>query len=269
MENNDQNNFTNEVKVWRLHPHGVKLTPADIRLGGEIPADALKYCGPFTNANQAGFYIHSPVDIDVCYDPNTAERWSYELLSDYPDDDAQIILEMMPQEAVKTFLAGGIFYGPRRKLRFSPVEQQPGPNVLMIWTGCIFQTPPGWGMWLRSPINREYDTAFRVEEGILETDWLPYDVWLNLRFHRYGEVAHIRRDGPPLAQIVPVPRRVFEPRWSLQDQMVTEGGEEGQAAFNRWLAYNQKKYGTTERPKDSSTYHRERKREKRERGEQW
>ena len=251
------------INVWRLHPHGVRISPADIRLGGEIQSEALKYCGPFTHANQAGFYLHSPVDLDVSYDPASDPPWSYELHQEYADDDAQIILDMMGPDGLAKFMQGGVFYGPRRKLRFSPPDQQPGPNVLMIWTGCIFQTPPGWGLWLRSPVNRQYDVPFRVDEGVLETDWLQYDIWINLKFHRFGEVANLRRDGPPLAQIIPVQRTSYEPGWTLVDEMINNGSEEGQEIFERWLAYNQKKYGIEERKKDSSTYHKERKRERR------
>ena len=55
------------LEVWRLHPNGIKIVPADPRLLGEAPPGALKWCGPFLYANKAGWWVYPPADIDVVY----------------------------------------------------------------------------------------------------------------------------------------------------------------------------------------------------------
>ena len=57
------------LEVWRLHPNGIKILPADPRLLGEAPPGALKWCGPFLYANKAGWWVYPPADIDVVYKP--------------------------------------------------------------------------------------------------------------------------------------------------------------------------------------------------------
>ena len=60
----------------------------------------------------------------------------------------------------------------------------------------LFETPPGWGLQLRSPINMR-TPGFHVMEAMLETDWLQQDIWLNLVFHREGEKIELRREQWP------------------------------------------------------------------------
>jgi hypothetical protein len=85
--------------------------------------------------------------------------------------------------------------------------------VVQIWTGCIFETPPAWGLPLRSAINCA-DDRFQVMEAMLETDWLQQDIWLNVAFHSPCERVELRRDSwPPLAQNVPVRRDAYEGAW--------------------------------------------------------
>jgi antitoxin (DNA-binding transcriptional repressor) of toxin-antitoxin stability system len=145
---------------------------------------------------------------------------------------------------------------PRKKVRFSAQNERPGPNVITLWTGCAFETPPGWGLWIRSPINREYAVPFRIDEGILETDWLGHDFWMNLNFYRPGETAHLRRDGPPIAHIVPVPRQAYA-GWEIEEAVMNRDSDEAAAAFDRWYAFSYEKF-FAKGEKDRTVYHRQR-----------
>ena len=118
-------------------------------------------------------------------------------------------------------------------------------NIVSIWTGCVFKTPPGWCLQIRSPININLDQPFRIQEGILETDWMQYDIWMNLKFFRYNEWATLRRDQRyPLAQLVPVRRESYDEKWALQDNALTVPGRSGNKRrkySDWWNAYTTKK----------------------------
>jgi hypothetical protein len=85
-------------------------------------------------------------------------------------------------------------------------------------TGCVFKTSPGWCLHIRSPINSDLDQPYRIQEGMLETDWMQYAIWMNLKFFRYNEPVRLRRNQRyPLAQLVPVRRESYDGKWNLQD----------------------------------------------------
>jgi hypothetical protein len=108
-------------------------------------------------------------------------------------------------------------------------------------------------------------------EAVLETEWLQYDIWLNLVFDRPGEVVRLRRDEwPPIAQLVPVPRDTCSASWHAEEETINRNSEDADRAFAFWVQYNHKKFagiGTESIPysdppatKDPSTYYKERRR---------
>lgn len=262
------------LEVWRLHPRGVRLAPADKRLLGEAPPAALKWCGPFTYASEAGWWLYPPLDIDITYRPPADGAGYDEKFDSNPDTFAlkrlagcfehQLVGECAHEEARvirKMLRARHRFRGERRQhYSLGDVEM----NVASLWTGCIFKTPPGWCLHLRSPINLAYDEPFRVQEAILETDWMPYDVWLNLKFFEYDRCARLRRDQHyPLAQLVPVPRASFAGEWGFTDHVISRVGDDKEQAgrvFDEWNEYNFRKWGGEAAEKDSATYRKERRR---------
>ena len=59
-----------QLKVFRLHPGGVRLHKADHKLRGDMykepdTANALKRCGPMLHANKLGYWVSAPLDIDI------------------------------------------------------------------------------------------------------------------------------------------------------------------------------------------------------------
>ncbi len=260
------------LEVWRLHPNGIRIVPADAKLLGEAPPGALKWCGPFLYANKAGWWVYPPADIDLVYKPVDEKGtydvkydsdpevqalnrmpgyFDYRVLSEYAHEEQAVIGEMIqPQHQ---------FRGDQRELyHFGYVEM----NIVSIWTGCIFKTPPGWCLQVRSPINLNFDQPFRIQEGMLETDWMQYDIWMNLKFFRYNEWATLRRNQQyPLAQLVPVRRESYDEKWRLQDKVLNGAGADQKQAekiFDSWNAYNYKKW-SAHGAKDPATHNKERK----------
>jgi Family of unknown function (DUF6065) len=234
------------LRVWRLHPRGVHICPAEKTLRGEASSAAIRWCGPFAHANQYGFWVFSPVDLDVVWHGGRSFEHRFETL--YTDDDASLVSRLQRSEDKYRYI-------PRRKVEFGSTLE----SVVSIWTGCIFQTPPGWALMIRNPVNINASTIFRTQEAILETDWLPYDIWVNLVFLQQEKWARLRRSEswPPIAQLLPVPKAAYDQRWSLIDGPIERTTAQGNDLFGRWIDYNYEKW-VAKGEKDPGTYHRQR-----------
>jgi hypothetical protein len=236
------------LRIWRLHPQGIRICPAEKTLRGDASSGAMRWCGPFTHANSYGFWVFSPVDMDVIW--HGGRSFEHRFQSLYTNDDVPFVSRLQrPKDSYR--------YSVRKKVDFGSVLE----SVVSIWTGCVFQTPPGWSLMIRNPVNINASEIFRAQEAILETDWLPYDIWLNLLFVQQGKWARLRRsDGwPPIAQLLPVPRIAYDRQWGLVDGPIERTTVEGSDLFERWLDYNTKKWVKSGQ-KDPATYHRERRR---------
>jgi hypothetical protein len=251
------------LNVWRLHPDGCVVTPAEKTLNGEADKGGVRYCGPFTNANKAGWWLSSPIDVDIVWRGGT--EFECDVLTPYSNADELLIRLLTDEDADEVdrwLLPGG-----RSKLTLGLV----GEGIVQIWSGCIFQTPPGWNLYLRSPANVGAQ-PFRVMDAILETDWLQYDIWINLMFDRVGEVARIRREPwPPFAHLVPVPRATHDAVWRVEEAPLSRNSPDAERVLDYFVHYNKRKFASGGRNllsadepelglKDSSTYYKERKR---------
>ncbi len=245
------------LKVWRLHPSGCPIVPAEKTLHGTANRGGVRWCGPFTNANRSGWWLFPPVDLDVVW--RGGKEFEWKLLTPYSDVDGDLVRFLL-DESDGAHPELWLPEGGRTKLSWGLVED----GVVQIWTGCIFETPPGWGLHIRSPVNFPA-RACHVMEAVLETDWLQYDVWLNVVFDRPGELVELRRESwPPIAQLVPVPRDTYDARWRLEEETVNRNSEAANRVFEYFVSYNEKKFAGggagREAAKDPATYHKERKR---------
>jgi hypothetical protein len=235
-----------QMRVWRIHPDGVKITRATKDLRGDAPYGAMKFCGPFTHANSYGYWLSCPVDLDIIW--YGGRSFDYNIIQNYDQKDLAVMGALeQPQDQYH------YTNSPRHRIDFANVAE----NVVSIWTGCVFQTPPGWGLMIRNPINVKGESIFRIQEGILETDWLSYDIWMNLEFIQQNKWVHLRREKqwPPIAQLIPVPRKAYDDQWHIQERMMERNTPEGQNMYDRWCQYNYKKWLANSQ-KDSTTYHR-------------
>jgi hypothetical protein len=236
------------LKIYRLHPDGIKIEKANNKLSGSANAGAVKYCGPYIHANQSGWWIYPPFDVDLTY--LGEGKWEETILSDY-EPTHQIVIDSNVKPNDK-------FKDNRRMLVGKGLA---APEIYQIWTGCTFKTPPGWGLHMRTPVNftEAFKRPFWIQEGILETDWLQYDIWINLEFHTVNQKACLRRNmWPPLAQILPVRRDSYQSNWSTSDEIIDSSNPDHEEVWTFWQDYNYAKW-LSSGEKDPLTYHKMRK----------
>jgi uncharacterized protein DUF6065 len=207
----------------------------------------LRHCGPLRHANSSGWWIFSPLDLDATY--LGQGNWDYELLSAYDSEEVDVVRRNLRPEDLYRVEA-------RRHVSVGTVE----PDTVQIWTGCIFRTPPGWVLFLTVPVNfvDAFRRPFHVQQAVLETDWLPYDVWLNVKFHRANERAQIRRTDPcPLAQIIPISRRAYDHDLTQVEKLIDRDDPACEQLWREWQSYNYDKW-IRRGKKDPATYYRRR-----------
>lgn len=250
-----------EINVWKLHPKSANIIPAEKTLRGTANMDAIKFCQPYSLANQYGWWVFPPVDIDITW--LGGREFDFQLLEPYSSVDHDLVVSLInPRDGVEADIekwcpaATG-----RSKFTWGAVED----GVVQMWTGCIFETPPGVCLQIRSPINCPRRPFF-VMEGILETDWMQYDIWMNLVFDKENELVKFRKnEWPPVAQLIPVRRDLIEKDWQKTDSLVNRDTPEANRVFEYWIQYNQKKFASGGKQillypdvkKDSTTFHKE------------
>jgi hypothetical protein len=209
----------------------------------------LRHCGPLSHANSSGWWLFSPVDLDATYLGDG--EWECKVLSQYSLEEVDVVQKnLRPEDRYRTCA--------RVHISIGTVE----PDTLQLWTGCIFQTPPGSVLFLTTPINfvDAFRRPFHVQQAVLETDWLPYDVWLNVKFHREGERARIRTtDSVPLAQIIPMTRAAYDRSLGHVERIMERDDPACTDLWNEWQDYNYDKWMRRGK-KDPLTYYRRRRR---------
>jgi hypothetical protein len=251
------------MKVWQCHPKSARVIPAEKTLQGTANESGVKWCGPYKYANQLGWWLFPPVDVDIMW--KGGKEFEHKLIEPYSDADAVLARQLMTRKEQKNtnleiWCPQGV---GRTKFTWGAVDV----GVVQFWTGCIFETPPGWGLQIRSPINC-HPRSIYIMEGVLETDWLQYDIWFNMVFTKENEWVSLRKDGwPPLAQLIPIRREVYANNWQLEQETINRDTPESNRVFEFWMQYNDQKFchggrqSLTEdgsMKKDATTYHRER-----------
>jgi hypothetical protein len=248
-----------ELKVYRLNSCACRIVPAEKTLNGTAHKQGVKWCHPFSTVNRLGWWIFPPCDFDVAL---TDKGFSHQLTENFRHDEVELVRNLIrPTDGVDPDMWCPRGQG-RSKFTWGGVE----PNVFQMWTGLIFQTPPGWGLHIRSPINFP-QRSYHIMEGVLETDWMQYDIWMNVVVSRKNEVISFRRDQfPPMAQIIPIRRDTYEP-WGLTVEQANRDTPDADRVFSFWAQYNQQKFGgngkqkiAENRFKDSTTFFMNRKR---------
>jgi len=244
------------INLWEIHPQACKVEPAEKTCKNTANQAATQWCGPYVNANQSGFWLYSPIEIDLILKEDGFEILKCE---HYGDEDFKEVSSLVRPEDESDFQKWTFPGYGRTKTTFGLVEK----NVVQIWTGLIFETPPGWCLHIRSPINFPHED-FNVVEAVLETDWMQYDIWINLSINEKNKPISVRKEVP-IAQIVPTRRESFKAEWSLKRSRINRDTPEAERVFKYWLHYNKQKFEsggnqalTETLTKDSTTYFRER-----------
>lgn len=187
-------------RVFKLSPEIPDVTPATNDLQGTIPVRALRHCEPFLVANSAGFLVNSPVDVDLTWTGS-------EILAYFEDTGETLLVDRM-------FLPGSaerwVSEMPESVANILPpfIEAFPEYGIAQVWTGLFVTTPPTVSAWVRSPINRELGSAFRVIEGVVDTDWWIGPLFTVFQFTKTDFPVRLSRTKPIL-QVMPVVRALL------------------------------------------------------------
>lgn len=247
------------LKIWAAHPKASKVEIAEKTCRGTANSSGVKWCGPYRSVNRMGFWVYAPIEFDFIVENG---EYKVKMLEDYSNEDFKIVKSLAKPDEDLDLDKWMIGENGRTKFTWGAVEK----NVVQIWTGLIFKTPPNWCLQIRSPINFP-KTNYFVMEGILETDWLQYDIWINLVCEP-DQVIQIRKEMP-IAHLVPIPRESFDEEWELKVDNLNRDNEESNAVFEYWVQYNKKKFANGGKQlltrdgsltKDATTYFKEKKR---------
>lgn len=230
---------TLKLDIYKTHPKACKIVKAEKTLNGDADKNGIKWCMPYKIANQMGYWIYPPIDFEITW--HGGKDFTYKNYEDYDDSDYGIISSLLrAPEIAKMEKWCGIGSG-RSKFTYGIVES----GVVQIYTGCVFKTPPNWCMQIRSPINYPDRQPCYIMEGILETDWMQYDIWLNLVFtQKFKPLRFKPSDKTPIAQLVPIHRQSFTSEWSMQEKMINQGDADAKEAARFYVQYNINKFAS-------------------------
>lgn len=243
------------IKSWKIHPKASKIEKAEKTCMGFANKGGTQWCGPYTNANKAGFWLYSPINMELYFD---GEKFHVNYEEEYGSEDYEIVKKLIRNSDESTIEKWCFPNVGRTKTTIGFVEK----NTIQIWTGRIFKTPPNWCLRICNPVNFPKKN-FEITEAIIETDWMYYDIWINISCSK-GEIK-INKNSP-LAQIIPTKRESFEEKWSLEENTINRENKESEEIFKFWVEYNKKKFEmggnqmlNQNLRKDSTTYFKEKK----------
>jgi hypothetical protein len=247
---------TLDCKVFYTHPHGCKIRPAEKTLRGHGNSGGIKWCMPYKIVNSTGFWVYTPVDMEITW--HGGSDFTYKIFDKYSDEDYFKIGNLLRAKDLKDFERWSNFGVGRTKFTFGSVDV----GVVQIYTGCIFKTSPNWCLQIRSPVNFPVRQQVSVMEAILETDWLQYDIWINLVFHQTKKPLLLKKDDSiPIAHLVPVHRQTFTSEWNLEFHEMNNLTDESSDVLDFYVNYNKRKFASCGKnnindlaTKDSATY---------------
>lgn len=168
-----------ELECFSEHPNPPEIVPGrPARDWMDATSDRFAYrCTPLAIANSSGWEILLPQNLTVHWNGG---RLLKDLLV-VGDDPNQPV----DQLAVSAF----------------------GHGVLTFHPGYLFRTSPGWALSVRGAPNTIKD-GIAALEGLVETDWLPFNFTMNWRMTRPGTV-YFKKDEP-FCFIQPVPHAALD-----------------------------------------------------------
>lgn len=137
----------------------------------------IYHCTPVVSANTLGWWILNSQDLEVEWDGG----WEI---------DSTIIKDYTEEET------------------YNLVRPHFGSGLLTFSIPILFQTPPGWGLWVGGPSNIFIDGLHPLE-GIVETNWSPFTFTMNYKITRKNHVIEIPKYHP-ICRIVPIPLNLNE-----------------------------------------------------------
>jgi hypothetical protein len=174
---------------------------ADRAAAGTLPTRAYRYCHAVTTAAAYGWWVFSPMDLQLIWDGHDI-FWYFDGAPDW--------IPLSPSAQFPNFSRTFDEAAPSSLRGCAPpfLSALPEPGVVQIWTGLMVRTAPEWSVLVRPPANLASPGGYSLYEGIVETDHWFGPLFTNLRLTRTHKPVHLKADFP-LLQIQPLPREAY------------------------------------------------------------
>ncbi len=189
------------LRFHRLIDHARPPQRADRAAAGTLPTRAYRYCDAVTSAAGYGWWVFSPMDLQLIWDGDDI-FWHFKGAPDW--------LPLSPSAQFPDFAQTFDAAAPAALRGCAPpfLTALPEPGTVQIWTGLMARTAPGWSLLIRPPANLASPGGYALYEGIVETDTWFGPLFTNLRLTRTHKPIHLRADFP-LLQVQPLPREAY------------------------------------------------------------
>ncbi|MBK7403398.1 MAG: hypothetical protein IPJ41_01875 [Phycisphaerales bacterium] len=144
----------------------------------EFPHRVPYRCLPINIANQAGWFVRTPVGFSVTWNGK--------------HDLAGLKIEFLERLAPE-----------REQALRRHIKSNFGGGIVTFAFPWLFRTPKGIGLWVRGPSNRVFYNA-RPIEGLVETDWAHAPFTMNWRIEKRNTAAYFRANDP-VCMLTPFP----------------------------------------------------------------
>ena len=188
------------AQFFRLVEQARPPQRADRSAAGTLPARALRFCDPVTQAAGFGWYCFPPMRFSLLWDGadifwtfDAFDRWLPLASAQFPDLGPRF------DAAAPSHIRG---YAPP----FLTALAEPG--AVQIWSGLLARTAPDWSLLVRPPANLPLTGGYSMYEGIVETDRWFGPLFTNIRLTRTGVPVRLDPDFP-LFQAQPLPRGAY------------------------------------------------------------
>lgn len=155
---------------------------------GTMFTRAFRYCEPMRLASESGWYIFSPVDIDLIFD-GAATYWRL------PEDTSWQKLQSLKDAHFRSDFEAAC---PSHLSGTTPITigSSAEPGILQIWSGYILETAPGYSVLVRDPPNLPKLENFESYEGVIHSDLWFGPLLTNIRITKPDVVVSLRRNAP-------------------------------------------------------------------------
>jgi hypothetical protein len=174
---------------------------ADRAAAGTLPTRAYRYCDAVTSAAGYGWWVFSPMDLQLIWDGHDI-FWYFDGAPDW--------MPLSPAAQFPNFSDAFNNAAPKALEGCAPpfLTALPEPGVVQVWTGLMARTAPGWSLLVRPPANLAAPGGYSLYEGIVETDHWFGPLFTNLRLTRTHKPVHLKANFP-LLQVQPLPREAY------------------------------------------------------------
>jgi hypothetical protein len=142
--------------------------------------------------------MRRPANMPIVVSPlNIANTWGWEILC--PVDFGVVWNGGIEREDIRITSAGTVHELPISHF---------GSGILTFHPNALFQTPPGYNLFVTGPVNSPKD-GIQALSGVVETDWAPYTFTMNWKLITPSKPIYFRK-GEPFCFFFPVPRELNE-----------------------------------------------------------